>query len=277
MDPADISTVRSALSAQGKKILYHETQLNTITLEVKQLMDHQAELQTAVANRGDQLATQLQLVITCLEDLASPKSATPVSDQPSTPPALPPASPHPVRLALLEKYSGDSTLLSLKQRNRRVDDYAIESHTLAADSGWNKAAINDACVSGLVEEIKDHLAPHEIPADFKSRVDLATRIDTRLQERERERCRLSQRSSEVQGASWFPHEFRRTIRSPTASSETGVPSTATEEPMQLGRTKLAPDERQQRMKGACFYCGQPGHRVNACPIKGEAHQGYGRP
>ncbi|KAI3357242.1 hypothetical protein L3Q82_015694, partial [Scortum barcoo] len=46
-------------------------------------------------------------------------------------------------------------LLSLKQRNRRVVDYAIEFRTLAADSGWNEAAINDAFVSGLTEKLND--------------------------------------------------------------------------------------------------------------------------
>ncbi|KAI3356674.1 hypothetical protein L3Q82_003362 [Scortum barcoo] len=78
-------------------------------------------------------------------------------------------------------------LLSLKQRGRGVIDYAIEFRTLVADSGWNEVSIIDAFVNGLEEEVKDHLAPHDLPTDFEDLVDLvdlATRIDTRLQERE---------------------------------------------------------------------------------------------
>ncbi|KAI3354793.1 hypothetical protein L3Q82_004608 [Scortum barcoo] len=46
MDPVDISTVRSALCEQGKKILTHETQLSS-----KKLLESQGELQTAVATQ----------------------------------------------------------------------------------------------------------------------------------------------------------------------------------------------------------------------------------
>ncbi|KAI3352993.1 hypothetical protein L3Q82_019566 [Scortum barcoo] len=74
-------------------------------------------------------------------------------------------------------------LLSLKQRGWRVIDYAIEFRTLAADSGRNEVSINDAFVNGLVKEIKDHLAPHDLPTYFEDLVDLATCIDTRLQEK----------------------------------------------------------------------------------------------
>ncbi|KAI3355432.1 hypothetical protein L3Q82_017896, partial [Scortum barcoo] len=62
-------------------------------------------------------------------------------------------------------------LFNLRQRNRRVMDYAIEFCTLAADSGWNEVAISDAFVSGLNEEIKDHLAPMELPALIDSGAD----------------------------------------------------------------------------------------------------------
>ncbi|KAI3366349.1 hypothetical protein L3Q82_000509 [Scortum barcoo] len=95
MDPADADTVRSALSSQGTKLQLHETQLNTIAAGVKQLTDRQAELQTAVAAQVNRLTAQLQLVVTRLEGLAPPTSATPASAQPSAPSAATSAPPSP--------------------------------------------------------------------------------------------------------------------------------------------------------------------------------------
>ncbi|KAI3368532.1 hypothetical protein L3Q82_025537 [Scortum barcoo] len=126
-----------------------------------------------VATQVNRLTAQLQLVVTRLEGLAPSTPATPAPAQPS-------ASPCPVRLAPPEKFSGESVreasqaLLSLRQRNRRVVDYAIEFRTLVADSGWDNVAIRDAFVNRLTEEIKDHLAPMELPGNFESLVDMAT-------------------------------------------------------------------------------------------------------
>ena len=38
--------------------------------------------------------------------------------------------------------------------------------------------------------------------------------------------------------------------------------------MQMGRARLPPEERQRRVRGGlCFYCGEAGHLVSACPEK----------
>ncbi|KAI3371427.1 hypothetical protein L3Q82_024027, partial [Scortum barcoo] len=92
-----MSTVRSALSAQGKKIHFNETQLNTIGSDMKELTERQAELQSTVVTQVNHLTAQLQLIIARLEDLTSPKPASPVPDQATTSLAPPPASPRPVR------------------------------------------------------------------------------------------------------------------------------------------------------------------------------------
>ncbi|KAI3352784.1 hypothetical protein L3Q82_019359 [Scortum barcoo] len=99
MDPADLNLVKMALSAQGKKIHLHEAQLTTICSRVKELTERHTELQSSVATQVNHLAAQLHLVITCLEDLAPPKPATPASNQSATPPALPSVSLRPVRLS----------------------------------------------------------------------------------------------------------------------------------------------------------------------------------
>ncbi|KAI3358632.1 hypothetical protein L3Q82_015048 [Scortum barcoo] len=93
-----------------------------------------------------------------------------------------------------------SALLKIQQGRRRVVDYALEFRmTLAADSGWNETSIIGALMDGLAEEVKDFLAPLDIPRDFKSLVEIASRIDNRLRERERERRRPGRKSSGFQG------------------------------------------------------------------------------
>ncbi|KAI3364873.1 hypothetical protein L3Q82_000927 [Scortum barcoo] len=83
------------------------------------------------------------------------------------------------------------------------------------------------------------------------------------------------RSSEPQGAPWGYREFRRSSSASPVTLVSRAPPPAREETIQLlGCTKLAPEERQRRLKeGACFYCGQPGHRVSSCPLKGQGSPG----
>ncbi|KAI3365361.1 hypothetical protein L3Q82_010447 [Scortum barcoo] len=154
-------------------------------------------------------------------------------------------------------WEASRALLRLKQGSRRVVDYAMEFCTLAADSSWNCPAIKDAFVCRLNDIIKDQLAPHEPPEDFKDLVDLAVCIDIRLQERESEHCRVGQRSSEPPGASggFSIHRSSSVLRS---DPDRALPAHQ-EEPMQLGRTRLTPERCLK--EGACFYCKLTGHRV----------------
>ncbi|KAI3355943.1 hypothetical protein L3Q82_004490 [Scortum barcoo] len=127
-------------------------------------------------------------------------------------------------------------LLGLRQKSRRVIDYAIEFRTLAADSGWNSPAIKDAFINRL-NDIKDQLAPQETPAEFEDLVDLAIRITGF---RRWSQNVATRRSSEPQGAPWFRrephHEFRQSsVPSPPKAER--VPSSGQEELMQSVETK----------------------------------------
>ncbi|KAI3370894.1 hypothetical protein L3Q82_007408 [Scortum barcoo] len=194
MDPADADTVRSALASQGTKLKHHETKLNTIAAGVQQLTDRQAELQTEVATQINRLT----------DSPLSYNSWSPVW-RGWLPSRQPRQLLHSRPRHLLLRLPRLTALFAWPHRrnsresprNRRVVDYAIEFRTLAADSGWNEVAIRDAFVTGLTEEIKDHLAPLDLPGNFESLVDMATRIDNRLHERERERHQGDRRSSEV--------------------------------------------------------------------------------
>ncbi|KAI3375975.1 hypothetical protein L3Q82_016511 [Scortum barcoo] len=152
-------------------------------------------------------------------------------------------------------------MFELRQKSRRVMDYAIEFRTLATDSGWNSPAIKGAFANGLNEDIKDQLAPHEIPEEFEDLVKMAVRIDTRLRERETERRRAARRTSEHQEGA---------IDSSEASSSEKVKADQTLEP--------APDEFPDLEKvPQCYHdlrevfsktkaMSLPPHRPWDCPI-----------
>lgn len=151
-------------------------------------------------------------------------------------------------------------LASLRQGDKSVDQYAIEFRTLAADTKWNESACFDLFYQGLSERLKDELAARDLPSTLHALIDLASRIDRRLRERRRERTVVGSYMSP-------PNLFPLPARS-------GSEQTA--EPMQLGRTRLTPEERERRYKqGLCFYCSNQGHQVRDCPVKDVAQRGRG--
>lgn len=164
-------------------------------------------------------------------------------------------------------------LLQIRQRHRQVVDYAIEFRTVAADSGWNTPALIDAFLNGLSEPIKDHLAPLELPQDLEAIIAMSIRVDNRLRERERERRRAMVHPPSHRG---LPPGITPP-RSSSLPAATGLvrtaPSQASEEPMQIGGTKISSEERRRRLQeGCCFYCGQLGHQLATCPGKDRAHR-----
>ena len=160
-------------------------------------------------------------------------------------------------------------LLTLKQGQTRVADHAIRFRTLAADSEWNASSLCDTFLHSLTDEMKDHLAPLDLPADFDSLVALAVKVDNRLYERRREKTRSFKRLPEHWGQ-LTPHVNQ--VSNISHDSPSTVPVNS-EEPMQVGRTHLTPEERQRRQReGRCIYCGQLGHFLASCPAKGRAHQ-----
>ncbi|KAF0023053.1 hypothetical protein F2P81_023683 [Scophthalmus maximus] len=59
--------------------------------------------------------------------------------------------------------------------------------TLAAERGWNQAALLDAFLYRLSSDLKDQLAALDLPRDLNALIALAIKIDKQLFERERER------------------------------------------------------------------------------------------
>ncbi|XP_070688265.1 uncharacterized protein [Pempheris klunzingeri] len=342
--PAEVSSFKTALSAQGSMLSQHEEQFRAIHCRVKDLVDRQGNFQEL-----QQLAEQLHRVLRRLE----PAPPSPAAPSPTAPPTDAPLTQSPPlsapRLASLEKFSGDSgdcrtfivqcdlhfklnsvlyttdqakvafmvshltgraaawataewsrqapccqdlrlfqdtlsrifdhtsqasrALLRHKQGMGSVIDYAIGFRMLAADCGWNTPALVDAFFNGLAEPIKDQLASFELPTGLEDLIDMANRVDSRLRNRAGERRRASSQPVGYPGPSSKPSEFPRTVLMALQPSGRKAPPAGGEEPMQLGQTKLSPEERWRRQsEGACFYCGQQGHLLTACPLKDRAHQ-----
>uniref|UniRef100_A0A674NN42 Gypsy retrotransposon integrase-like protein 1 n=1 Tax=Takifugu rubripes TaxID=31033 RepID=A0A674NN42_TAKRU len=166
-----------------------------------------------------------------------------------------------------------SRLLALQQGSRSVAEYTLEFRILAAESRRGETALHSAYRRGLSEAIKD-LIVRDRPSSLNELITLSLQMDERLRERRQERAQraggsdrqLSHRTPSAPDFSptstaappphipWLPpaHSFPR----------------AGEEAMQIGRSRLSPQEREQRLRDQrCLYCGNNGHFIKACPVR----------
>ncbi|KAK3509827.1 hypothetical protein QTP70_012503 [Hemibagrus guttatus] len=151
-------------------------------------------------------------------------------------------------------------LLTLRQKNGSATEYAIQFRTIAAGSGWNDESLMVCFWNGLSEAIKDDLAIREPARDLENLIDQAIWLDNRLRERNLNRPCVSALSA-----------------SPTPAQMLPVPQNSPK-PMQLGRTRLSPSERDRRMRErCCLYCGLYGHFRPTCPeLSGNAPSRTGK-
>ncbi|KAJ8271735.1 hypothetical protein COCON_G00105940 [Conger conger] len=283
MDPAETEQLRHALSTQGARVGQHERAL-------VEIMDSLKDLSAGV----NQLSGRMDKVVTMLPTVpppdGAPASTAAVTDHPPASPVplgfpsnhhREPYIPTPAQYAEMRKVfdhpvrgrEASNRLLSLRQGSAPVSSYAVDFRILAAQSGWDEVALQGVFLSGLTDKLKDELAVRDETSSLEELIDLATRLDNRLRERCREReGTLVFRTRFLTPRSGFPSADN----SPTAlvpvldSSLSDSPG----EPMQLGRMRLTPSERQRRVRqGLCVYCGQAGHFLAACPTlpKDQAH------
>ncbi len=146
-------------------------------------------------------------------------------------------------------------LADLRQGEQSVSDYSIQFRTLAAECEWNEKAQWDMFLHGLADRIHQEIEVVELPLGLDELVDLALRVDARLQQRDlRGRRKL-------------------TPRYPFFDTGDTVGHSSVDEPMQVGRARLSREERdRRRTRGLCLYCGAAGHFLVKCPVKDQARQ-----
>uniref|UniRef100_A0A3P9JFM0 Gypsy retrotransposon integrase-like protein 1 n=1 Tax=Oryzias latipes TaxID=8090 RepID=A0A3P9JFM0_ORYLA len=151
-------------------------------------------------------------------------------------------------------------LLGLKQRNRSVSQHLIDFRILAVEAGWPDIALKGVFYQSLSDHIKDHLCSQPEATTFEELVSAALRSDVRLLERQNERTRSVRRTVAV--------SVPQVPVSEPPSSHSREHHRHLEEPMQIGHSKLTPEERHRRKEeGTCFYCGQSGHHVQQCTLR----------
>ncbi|MGL5956306.1 MAG: DUF4939 domain-containing protein, partial [Brevinema sp.] len=125
-------------------------------------------------------------------------------------------------------------LFDIRQGERSAADYAIQFRTLAAQSRWDEVPLKAAYKRGLNTRLQAELICRDDNCSLSQFITLSVRTDNLL------------RNSPVVAS----EPARRTRAFDT-------PSTApAPEPMQLGYTRLSPQERQRRYEAhLCFYCG----------------------
>ena len=154
-------------------------------------------------------------------------------------------------------------------------DYSLEFRTLAADSTWDDAALRSAYRRGLSDAVKD-LIIRDRPATLSELIALSLLMDDRLRERRLERTLRPGGAPKLQVTRSTNGGTPRETSSPAASISPlmSCPPRSDEEPMELARSRLSQQERDQRMRDhLCLYCGKSGHHIRACPTrpKDQAH------
>lgn len=142
-----------------------------------------------------------------------------------------------------------------------MGQYALHFRTLTAELSWNNEALVTTFLHGLSDRVKDELAGRSLPADLDGVITLCNQIDICFQERALEKRRQHS-------------PFFRQPELPVPSLRSVEHPLPVEEPMQLGKTKLSPEERSRRRTlGLCLYGGAKGHFHNTCSLPPEKRSG----
>jgi len=163
-----------------------------------------------------------------------------------------------------------SRLLVIRQGSRTVAQYTLEFRILAAESRWEANALLCVYRKGLSDAIKD-LIVRDSPETLNDLISLALQMDSRLQERRADRAhRNSPRQPFNHPAMETPTMFSASRAQPPPTPVHSLVSSApgTVEPMEIGRSRLTPEERELRVNNhLCLYCGESGHFIRACPTR----------
>ncbi|KAK3524658.1 hypothetical protein QTP86_000497 [Hemibagrus guttatus] len=138
-------------------------------------------------------------------------------------------------------------LMELRQGSEAAAYYVIRFRTLAAQSGWNDAALWAVFCAGLHPTLQSELACHEEATSLSQFVATAIRMDNLR----RQHQAGAQASSAVRPRRHMDYSAHREEEP---------------EPMQMGRSGLAAQGHRSRgQMRLCYRCGASGHLSPQCP------------
>ncbi|KAL0168430.1 hypothetical protein M9458_036652 [Cirrhinus mrigala] len=139
--------------------------------------------------------------------------------------------------------SAGEQLLVLTQGEGTAAEFALAFRTLAAQTTWVEDTLKLLFRRGLNADLQAELACRDEGRSLKELIKLTIRIDNLIRS-------------------------RRPIRTNNPSFPAASFSALHSEPMQIGITRLTPEERERRMRlRLCLCCGKPGHLRSSCPTR----------
>ena len=152
-----------------------------------------------------------------------------------------------------KEQDAENKLSFLKQGRDTVDEYATKFQEIACNVPWNERALIHQFRMGLNDSLKDELAGRDLPNSLEDTIILATRLDSRLIERARERALQNPNPR-------YPTYNQKPNPNPSPRDEY--------------KDSFSKEERRQERatSGGCFYCGKPGHSISNCMARIRAQQ-----
>lgn len=160
----------------------------------------------------------------------------------------------------------EKAITRLKQ-TKSVSHYTAEFKQLQSRISWNDAALQTAFENGLKDAIKDSMVHHEKPGDLHALIELATRIDNRLWERNQQKNRATAPTANARKPR--QPQFRREKDGDVIMAD--KVQNRKDKKSRDRNDGLSKEERQRRYDNkACLRCGEEGHFRKDCPKKEES-------
>jgi hypothetical protein len=149
-------------------------------------------------------------------------------------------------------------LLRLRQTKSALD-YASKFKTLMASLNYDEKAQMDLFYAGLQPRVRESVAVHGKPDNFRNLVQLAVRIDAAQYDA---RFRVSNTRNPSSSGS------NAGSRAPSASATTPGPSDRSGMSPTPRPSRISDEEKQRRRDNKlCMYCAAPDHFFGNCPNK----------